>query len=311
MLIKCISDIMRIGEVVLQRRGIMPKKILYAKACLEDEERNIFCMDMDKTDYDSKYKGHLKCVNDCDARVKFTQRKNNIKFYSTWNKEGRLHGQWCPYYVEYKGVKGREKLNAYFKSIELDDDTIFRRIKRKFDDMHRNYSAEELPTPDRGSANVENTGEETVDTGINSLSGEESTNSSYIHHKDAKLVTADDLKSIISVYGVIDNVWIDVNKDGTKFAYINYVTENTSVNILFSEVFYNNEYLSDMDEFERFILKVQKMVNDSETPIEAIAYGEITPKKRRQSGVNVSVNNPKRILINGMSYKQILYGDIK
>ena len=66
-----------------------------------------------------------------------------------------------------------------------------------------------------------------------------------------------------------------------------------------------------MDEFERFILKVQKMVNDSETPIETIAYGEITPKKRRQSGVNVSVNNPKRILINGMSYKQILYGDIK
>ena len=189
----------------------MPKKILYAKACLENEEEIIFCQNMDKTDYDSKYKGHMKCVNGCKARVKFTQRKDNTKFYSTWNKEGKLHGKWCPYYVEYTGLRGREKLNAYFKSVELDDDTIFRRIKRKFDDMHRKYSAEELPVPDKGSSDVENTGEDTVDTGVNSSSGEASTNSLYIHHKDAKFITTDDLKSIISVYGVIDNVWIDVN----------------------------------------------------------------------------------------------------
>ena len=41
-----------------------------------------------------------------------------------------------------------------------------------------------------------------------------------------------------------------------------------------------------------------------------IAYGEITKKKRRKSGVNVSVYNPKRILIDGMSYNEILYKDI-
>ena len=41
---------------------------------------------------------------------------------------------------------------------------------------------------------------------------------------------------------------------------------------------------------------------------ETNARGE--KKKRRKSGVNVSVYNPKRILIDGMSYNEILYKDI-
>ena len=215
----------------------MAKKILFAKAKVDEEERNIYCNDLDKEDYDSKYKGHLTCINGCKARVKFTQKKNNIKFFSTWNKEGKLHNKDCPYFVEYKGVKGRQKLNAYYKSIELDDDTIFNRIKRKYNELHRSYNGNEYPVPDRGSMEIENTGEEIVDTSINTTTGEESSVGSYIRHKDANFVTTDDLGSMISVYGVIDNVWLDQNKDGTKFAYINYVTKNTSVNILFSEAF--------------------------------------------------------------------------
>lgn len=65
-----------------------------------------------------------------------------------------------------------------------------------------------------------------------------------------------------------------------------------------------------MEEFERFIARVQSLVNNSKNPVEAIAYGEITKKKRSESGVNVSVYNPKRILIDGMSYNQILYKDV-
>ena len=288
----------------------MAKKILFAKAKVDEEERNIYCNDLDREDYDSKYKGHLTCINGCKARVKFTQKKNNVKFFSTWNKEGKLHNKDCPYFVEYKGVKGRQKLNAYYKRIELDDDTIFNRIKRKHNELHRSYNGNEYPVPDRGSMEIENTGEEIVDTAINATTGEESSVGAYIRHKDANFVTIDDLGSIISVYGVIGNVWLDQNKDGTKFAYINYVTKNTSVNILFSEAFYYNEYSNGVEEFERFIGKVQKLVNNSENPVEVIAYGEITKKKRRKSGVNVSVYSPKRILIDGMSYNEILYKDI-
>ena len=34
----------------------MAKKILFAKAKVDEEERNIYCNDLDKEDYDSKYK---------------------------------------------------------------------------------------------------------------------------------------------------------------------------------------------------------------------------------------------------------------
>lgn len=290
---------------------IMAEKILFATAKLKEEEKNLYCKELDKEDYDSKYKGYLTCINGCKARIKFTQRKNNYKFFSTWNKEGKLHNKDCPYYVEYKGKKGREKLNAYCKSIQLDDDTIFTRIKRKFKDLHKSYSGDEYPIPDKGSMKIENTGEQIVETAVNSNVGEETSSGSYIRHKDAKYVTMHDLRSIISVYGEIDSVWIDQNKNGTKFAYINYVTNNISVHILFSEVFYRNEYSAGMEEFERFIAKVKELVKNSQTPVEAIAYGEIKQKKRGIKGVNVSVYNPKRILINGMSYSQILYGNIK
>ena len=184
------------------------------------------------------------------------------------------------------------------------------RIKRKYNELHKSYIGNEYPVPDKGSMEIRNVGEKMVDTAINTTTGEESSAGSYISHKDANLVTTDDLGRIISVYGVIDNVWLDKSKDGTKFAYINYVTKNTSVNILFSEAFYYNEYSNGVEEFERFIGNVQKLVNNSENPVEVIAYGEITKKKRRKSGVNVSIYNPKRILIDGMSYKEILYKDI-
>ena len=60
----------------------MAKKILFAKAKVDEEERNIYCNDLDREDYDSKYKGHLTCINGCKARVKFTQKKNNVKSVS-------------------------------------------------------------------------------------------------------------------------------------------------------------------------------------------------------------------------------------
>ena len=40
-----------------------------------------------KNEYERKYKCKLNCIKGCNARIKFTERKNNIKFFSTWNKE--------------------------------------------------------------------------------------------------------------------------------------------------------------------------------------------------------------------------------
>lgn len=67
----------------------MPKKIMLALSNAEgDCDKPIHCEDLDKNDYETKYKGHLTCIKGCKARIKYTERKNNVKFFSTWNKEG-------------------------------------------------------------------------------------------------------------------------------------------------------------------------------------------------------------------------------
>lgn len=58
----------------------MAKKILFAKAKVDEEERNIYCNDLDKEDYDSKYKGHLTCINGCKARVKLHRERIILSF---------------------------------------------------------------------------------------------------------------------------------------------------------------------------------------------------------------------------------------
>ena len=77
----------------------MARKIMYAISNVEgDSKKKIYCENLEKNEYEAKYKGYLTCIKGCQARIKFTQRKNDIKFFSTWNKEGNLHENSCPYH---------------------------------------------------------------------------------------------------------------------------------------------------------------------------------------------------------------------
>ena len=59
---------------------------MFAKSNVEgDKKKDSYCGDLDKNDYETKYKGHLTCIKGCPAKIKFTERKNNVKFFSTWN----------------------------------------------------------------------------------------------------------------------------------------------------------------------------------------------------------------------------------
>lgn len=54
----------------------MPKKIMLALSNAEgDCDKPIHCEDLDKNDYETKYKGHLTCIKGCKARIKYTERK--------------------------------------------------------------------------------------------------------------------------------------------------------------------------------------------------------------------------------------------
>lgn len=290
----------------------MQKKILYAKSKIKEEKGKIIkCIDLDKLEYNTKYRQHLKCINGCDVRIKFTERTDNVKFFSTWNKEGHLHDIGCPYHVEYKNKAGRKKLNAFYKSIELDDDTIYSRLKAKYIKLHNEYNDSDIEHPAKGSLDIENAGEGFVDVSVYNPDGGEHGNGTNIRYADAKYITIDDIGRIISVYGEINNAHIDKNRDGSKYAYLNLYAEDISVHILFTEAFYSHELSNGIEELERFIKKINDIIEKSKKPVEVIAFGEITPKKKREKGVNITVISPKRILINNMSYNEILNHDIK
>ena len=287
----------------------MARKIMYAISNVEgDSKKKIYCENLEKNEYEAKYKGYLTCIKGCQARIKFTQRKNDIKFFSTWNKEGNLHEKSCPYHVDYKGKMGRKKLNAYYQSIELSEEIILRRLKRKMEGLLKQYSDEDIIDPPNGSMEVDVIGEDEVAVFEGDENGKKSEYLPRIYYEDAEYISTDDIGCRKSVYGFISNVQLEEDKKKGKYAYFNLATKHSTVNIAFPEAFYSNELSSGVQEFEIYVSKVKELVQKHPNKIMVIAYGEITRKKKDKNGVNVSVISPNRILVDNKTYKQLLYG---
>ena len=287
----------------------MARKIMYAISNVEgDSKKKIYCENLEKNEYEAKYKGYLTCIKGCQARIKFTQRKNDIKFFSTWNKEGNLHEKSCPYHVDYKGKMGRNKLNAYYQSIELSEEIILRRLKRKMEGLLKQYSDEDIIDPPNGSMEVDVIGEDEVAVFEGDENGKKSEYLPRIYYEDAEYISTDDIGCRILVYGFISIVQLEEYKKIGKYAYFNLATKHSTVNIAFPEAFYSNELSSGVQEFEIYVSKVKELVQKHPNKIMVIAYGEITRKKKDKNGVNVSVISPNRILVDNKTYKQLVYG---
>lgn len=287
----------------------MARKIMYAISNVEgDSKKKIYCENLEKNEYEAKYKGYLTCIKGCQARIKFTQRKNDIKFFSTWNKEGNLHEKSCPYHVDYKGKMGRKKLNAYYQSIELSEEIILRRLKRKMEGLLKQYSDEDIIDPPNGSMEVDVIGEDEVAVFEGDENGKKSEYLPRIYYEDAEYISTDDIGCRKSVYGFISNVQLEEDKKKGKYAYFNLATKHSTVNIAFPEAFYSNELSYGVQEFEIYVSKVKELVQKHPNKIMVIAYGEITRKKKDKNGVNVSVISPNRILVDNKTYKQLVYG---
>ena len=287
----------------------MARKIMYAISNVEgDSKKKIYCENLEKNEYEAKYKGYLTCIKGCQARIKFTQRKNDIKFFSTWNKEGNLHEKSCPYHVDYKGKMGRKKLNAYYQSIELSEEIILRRLKRKMEGLLKQYSDEDIIDPPNGSMEVDVIGEDEVAVFEGDENGKKSEYLPRIYYEDAEYISTDDIGCRKSVYGFISNVQLEEDKKKGKYAYFNLATKHSTVNIAFPEAFYSNELSSGVQEFEIYVSKVKELVQKHPNKIMVIAYREITRKKKDKNGVNVSVISPNRILVDNKTYKQLVYG---
>mgnify|MGYP001019282368 CR=1 FL=1 len=289
----------------------MSKKIVYAKLNIEgNEKKEIYYRDLDKNDYETNYKDKLTCIKGCPARIKFTERKNNVKFFSTWNKEGNLHDEGCPYRIDYDGKIGRKKLEDYYKSIEPSEEVILSRLQRKMKELLRNgFGDSEVTNSSNGNMEVDTIDKDKEVTSSDSENGNNSQHMKNINYDAAECISTDDIGCRKGIYGLINNVQLEEDGNKKKYAYFNLVTKYNTVNIAFPEAFYSNELSAGVDEFERYILNVKKMVEKYPDKIWVIAYGEITKKKKDKNGVNVSIISPHRVLVDNKTYKQIVYSE--
>lgn len=267
-------------------------------------------IDIDKIEYGAKYKGNLKCINGCEARVKFTQRNkgNKIKFFSNWNSDGKKHNKGCPFNVEYAGKVGREKLKAYYEKMEENDEKIeasiigrANRLKNKFKNIKPNNTfkpTEEIEKTGEGSVLVS-----TDEVGVNENSD---IKRGYIQGIDASYLSPADVNRRICVYGEISNVQLeydDISKEA--YGYLNLKNQNYTVSVLMSKVFYTDKDITESDFIKLLDLLKEKINGKShDSKFIVIAYGTITRKSK--IGLNISVINPRHMIINDMKMKNIL-----
>ena len=286
------------------------QKMIYALRYLEDgttEEKR--CDDIDKLDYDAKYKGNLRCINGCTARIKFTQRKNNSKFFSTWNKEGDKHDvEGCPYAVIYKGKSGRKKLKEFYENVQVGDEHIENTLLNKSRSIRAEYKGIKVKGDNKGSKKIVNTGETEIATPKESLEGklENGKKRVYIQGKDASYLSPEDITRKICVYGIGANAQDGINDDSSMYGYLNLKNLDYTVSVLFSQSFYTDKIGMDEELFKKLMKILENEMNDkmSDKEFAIIAYGEISRKSKK--GLNILVNSPKHILINDMKVEEIL-----
>lgn len=260
--------------------------------------------EISKEEYEGKYKGHLTCINNCKARIRFTQKTNGTKFFSTWNNEGELHDLDCPYHVVYKGKNGRSKLKEYYQGIKIDDDIIARRLKDWISKFYAKQNDAYVEKSDKYNTKTISEDKEANDMTFADENGSEQGRIPNLKYKNAQFVSDDDIECIEAIWGDIDNVQLVEDKSQSIYGYFNLKTKNKTINVYFPEAFYENEDVGSVEEFKTFIKKVNRMVTDNPEPVMVIAYGAI--KKKRKMGLNINVISPKTIFVDGKSYYDIL-----
>lgn len=279
------------------------KWCLYNK---EDTLKKCYIDNIDKDEYDNKYKGKLKCINGCKARIKFTEKKNGKKFFSTWNKEGKAHDQECEYHTKYMGIYGRKRLLAEEEKMQINDEQIEASIKRKINALKKTYRGEYEQDKKQGTNTIIPTGDMTVKVGVNDeFQGEGIISKRQnIRSMDASLIDRSHEKLYKSVYGVVENVQYKYSDEGELYGYLNLKNDYYGISVYFPTAYYEGNLIA-KQVLEDSLNILKNEINNNNKKAIVICYGQIRPKKGSKNEYNIHVINPKHILINEMTIEGI------
>lgn len=278
-----------------------------------ENKRKIYFKNISQEDYNVKYRGNLTCINGCKAKIKLTKRKNGDIFLSTWNKEGNKHKFDCPYFIEYKGERGRKKLLAEMEKIKPNDEYIKKSLQRKLSNLLKEIE-------DDNSNLSKNYTNEIINTGIENIVAKEVDKDGIEDRESIKRITYIEAETINSSYdnmpkgiiGIVDNVQYELDENGDLvYGYINLKNKYNRTNVYFPESYYEgNEFkFNDLQK----VLKIIKEKSQSENnDLLITCYGKVKLKENTKNDYNINIINPDHILINGMSINEIfIKGKIK
>lgn len=270
------------------------------------EGEDVFVKNISKDDYESEYKGKLTCIHGCEARIRFTERKNGIKYFSTWNGEGGRHKETCEFHVNYKGKMGRKRLEGLYRNVEISDERIMDSLKRKYNDLTRKYKRTSN-NRERSTKEIENLGEEVVDVDIYSDGEAKDTDKesrTNITSIDANHINSTYIDTRKNVIGKVKNVTIN-KADVDNYGYLNLKTDFYDVAVYFPEAFFRNEDGINLEEFNVLKDLLNKACDEGKELL-VVCYGTIKNKKKSKKEFNINIISKKHILINGKSLNQII-----
>lgn len=271
---------------------------------IEEDNKAIYVQNMEKDVYENVYKGNLTCIHGCEARIKFTERKNGIKFYSTWNKEGNKHKENCEFHVNYKGKAGRKRLIAEEEKRQITEQQIENAIDRKIKNLKIKNTNENGGKKNQSTNKIEDTG---IGVGkISSGNGEATelgAKRENVTSIESSLINSTYVERRKCVYGMIKNVQYEYSDSGELYGYLNLDNDYHKVSVYFPPAFYNEEY-SDKEKLIKFMEILAKEINEKK--IMVVCFGKIKNKKNKKDEFNIHVINPLHIKINEMSVDRIL-----
>lgn len=268
---------------------------------------------IEKDEYDSTYKGNLTCIHGCEAKVKFTEKKNKKKFFSTWNKEGNKHNEDCEYYVNYKDEIQRKNLNVIFETIQVTDEQIEASIKRKINDIKKEFKGEIDKKNNQGSKVVINAGESSVNVSSGDTGSENGKVSKRqnITSIEASLINSTYENKYKNVYGIVENVQYSYSESGEIYGYLNLVNEHYKVSVYFPIAYYEGNKFKE-DELKKTLNILKEEIENKNKRAIVVCYGMIKLKKNKKNDYNIHIINPKHIIVNEMTMNQILItGELK
>lgn len=279
-------------------------KIEWALYETESACEKIHFTELDKDIYNKTYRDNLFCITEmCNAKIKFTEKTNGTKYYSTWNNQGNKHSENCPYYLMHKDQVERNKVKENLIRTSLSDDHIENTILNKSRNLKKSKEVvkpKEQLTTRRVIDGEEQEMPKAVDDGT---IGEETVSGIRIGSIEGKFLTPDYVGFRKCVYGRIKSAYMN---EESGYVYLNLENEFYNFSVYLPQAFYADPKLTTIESLKIFvdIMRYELLNQENVKDLVIVCVGHITEKQ--SSGYNVRVLNPRHLLINDMKYYEVI-----